>query len=369
MTPAPKGAPWRVHGLDLSYFTGKIEAYLRAKGIAYALVEMDTADFAACARATGVRQMPQIELGDGHWLTDTTPSIAWIEAQFPEPRIAPAAVLPGFVSRLIEDFGDEALWRPALYYRWAKPDDARLMSRRIAAGMMRDIKLPLALRRQIILRRQRRHYLRGEGVTAANSAAVEALYLDTLAALDPVLATRPFVMGARPCEADFGLFASMFRHFFCDPTPAQIMRDRAPHVLAWVSRLWAIAPVDFADAPALETVPADLAPLLALIGRDYLPYLAANAAACAAGDKTVRCTVHGGDFETRSNAYHGWCLDQLRAGFGVLDAADRAMLETWLGADALAVLAAPRDAGVVAAPVLPIAAPPEVPLRDRQWRR
>jgi hypothetical protein len=60
MTPAQQGTPWRVHGLDLSYFTGKIEAYLRAKGIGYQLVEMDTADFAACARATGIRQMPQI---------------------------------------------------------------------------------------------------------------------------------------------------------------------------------------------------------------------------------------------------------------------------------------------------------------------
>jgi glutathione S-transferase len=287
--------------------------------------------------------MPQIELGEGHWLTDTTPAMAWIEANYPSPRIAPTTALTGFVSRLIEDFGDEALWRPALYYRWAKPDDARLMSRRIAAGMMRDIKLPLALRRQFILRRQRHHYLRGEGVTATNSAAVEALYLDTLAILEPILAKRAFVMGARPCEADFGLFASMFRHFFCDPTPAQIMRDRAPHVLAWVTRLWAISPADFADAPTLETVPDDLAPLLALIGRDYLPYLAANSAACAAGAKTVRYVVHGGDFETRSNAYHAWCLDQLRAGFARLTPADRATLETWLGADAVAVLAASRS--------------------------
>ncbi|TFU05773.1 glutathione S-transferase family protein [Polymorphobacter arshaanensis] len=368
MIPAQPGAPWRVHGLDLSYFTGKIEAYLRAKGIAYKLVEMDTAGFAACALATGVRQMPQIELGDGRWLTDTTPSMGWIEAQYPEPRIAPENALVGFVSRLIEDFGDEALWRPALYYRWAKPDDARLMSGRIAAGMLRDIKLPLALRRQFILRRQRHHYLRGEGVTAANSAAVEALYLDSLAVLEPVLATRDFIMGARPCEADFGLFASMFRHFFCDPTPAQIMRDRAPHVLAWVTRLWAISPDDFADAPALETVPADLAPLLALIGRDYLPYLAANAAACAAGDKTVRYTFYGGDFETRCNAYHAWCLDQLRIGFAPLAQSDHAKLETWLGADALAVLVVPRDAGIAVAQVLPIAAPPMTALRDRQWR-
>ena len=35
-----------VHGLDLSYFTGKLEGALRAKGLSYQLAEMDTAAFA-----------------------------------------------------------------------------------------------------------------------------------------------------------------------------------------------------------------------------------------------------------------------------------------------------------------------------------
>ena len=34
------------------------------------------------------------------------------------------------------DAFDEWLWRPALYYRWAFADDARLMSARLAGGML-----------------------------------------------------------------------------------------------------------------------------------------------------------------------------------------------------------------------------------------
>lgn len=367
--PPAAAARWRVHGLDLSYFTGKIEAYLRAKGIGYDLIEMDTAGFRACARATGIAQMPQIELPGGGWLTDTSPTIAWIEANHPEPRITPAVPLLRFVSRLIEDFGDEALWRPALYYRWAKADDARLLGGRLAAGMLRDVPLPLAARRALITWRQRRHYLRDEGVTRANRAAIEALYLDTLAVLEAIFAARAFVLGARPCEGDFGLFASMFRHFFCDPTPARLMRDRAPHVLAWVTRLWALQPDDFANAPPLAVLPADLAPLLALIAADYLPYLAANAAAAAQGAKTVNSSVHGGDFTTATNAYHLWCLDALRADFAALADTDVAVLAPMLGAAGVAVLAAPRDRTVRPAPSLPISAAPAGAPRGRHWQR
>jgi hypothetical protein len=53
-----------------------------------------------------------------------------------------------WLADLLEDFGDEWLWRPALYYRWAFREDARLMSDRLARGMLRDIPLPVALKDQ-----------------------------------------------------------------------------------------------------------------------------------------------------------------------------------------------------------------------------
>jgi hypothetical protein len=47
------------HGLDLSYFTGKLEAYLRAKGVACVPREMTTRSFRDCGRAMGF--LPQVE--------------------------------------------------------------------------------------------------------------------------------------------------------------------------------------------------------------------------------------------------------------------------------------------------------------------
>ena len=193
-----------VRGLDLSYFTGKLEGYLRAKGLPYRLQEMDTASFRALGNRTGVRQMPQLQCQDGRWLTDTPLIIDQLERDHPAASLTPDDPAMAFLAELIEAFGDEHLWRPALYYRWAFAADARLMSGRLADGMFADLPLPRALRRQIALLRQRAVYLRDEGVTRANRSHIEADYLDLLAALDPIFGKRDWLLGNAPTRADIG---------------------------------------------------------------------------------------------------------------------------------------------------------------------
>ena len=361
-------APLAVHGLDLSYFTGKLEAYLRAKGIAYTLHEMTTRSFRDCGRATGVLQMPQVQCADGTWLTDTTLIIRHFERILPEPAITPRDPVVRFVARLIEDFGDESLWRPALYYRWAFADDARLMSRRLARGMLRDVPLPFFLRRQIILRRQQGLYLRRDGVTRATRHAIERLYFAMLAAMETALDDTPFVLGARPCEADFGLFGSMFRHFFSDPTPARIMREVAPRTLAWVTRLWALDPRDFADAPAMQDVPESCRPIVRLVAETHLPYMDANAQATADGAKSVRFIDHGATFGTPVSPYRAWCLDELQTEFSALDDADQKRAGDVIASErATSILRQPRRALAFHPPSLPIKPGGHDRALDRNW--
>ncbi|MFN4228421.1 glutathione S-transferase family protein [Parvibaculum sp.] len=319
-----------VHGLTLSYFTGKLEAYLRAKGIPYRFAEMDTASFRRAGRATGVLQMPQIEMPDGRWLTDTTAIIARFEAEAEGPSMSPSDPATKFVSLLLEDYGDEWLWRPALHYRWSFPEDMTLMSSQIARTMMRDLKLPFWMKRQAILRRQRKVYLAEDGVTSETAPQIEALYLDTLDAMETVLAKRPFLMGERPVEADFGFFGSMFRHFSSDPTPAGIMRARAPHVALWVARLWAVSPREVAAARLPAEAPEDLAPIYAHIVSGYLPYLAANDRALAAGETYVSYEVQGIRWKVPVNPYRAHCLAVLCGHYENLDLVAREKVDCLL---------------------------------------
>ena len=69
---SPAGAPLLVYGTDCSYYTGKLETYLRAKGIGYRLVPFDEQNMQRAARHTGVVQVPQVECPDGSWLVDSS---------------------------------------------------------------------------------------------------------------------------------------------------------------------------------------------------------------------------------------------------------------------------------------------------------
>lgn len=320
-----------LHGLKLSYFTGKLEAYLRVKGIRFRFVGMDTADFRACARATGIAQMPQLETPEGGWLTDTTAIIARFEDAGRGPRLRPAAPAAAFISLLLEDAFDEWLWRPALYYRWAFVEDARLMSRQIARTLLRDVPGPLWLRDLAIRARQRREFLARDGVTRTTAPAIERLYREVLAVLEPVLAKRPFLLGPRPCEADFGLFGSMFRHFSSDPTPAAVMRETAPAVLAWTARLWRIGPEDLSGVAEIVEAPADLDPLLALMTRDHLPELIGHLEAVSAGRRVARFQACGVDWRVPASPYRAECLLALRRAFATLPEAARLEVATRLG--------------------------------------
>ena len=173
MNPSPYKAPFVVHGSDCSYYTGKIEAYLRAKGIDYRLEMFTPLSMRRCVANTGVRQIPQVECPDGSWLLDTTPTIAYLESVCPEPKLSPADPVVRFVSLLLEDYADEWLWRPAMHYRWSYRSTAKLMSAWLAEHLS-TIPAPAVLKRAYWRYRQPTWFVRRDGVNASTRAATPA---------------------------------------------------------------------------------------------------------------------------------------------------------------------------------------------------
>lgn len=340
-----------VHGLDLSYFTGKLETALRLKGLPYRLVEMDTRSFRALGDRVGVRQMPHLETPAGELLTDTHSILDWLDSAHPETPLRPVEPVAAFADVLLECWADEWLWRPALHYRWWFDGDARLMSGRLARGMLRDVPLPLAVRRLLILLRQRRTYLSGDGITRKTAPAVEALFEETLAALQPLFSTQPFLAGTHPTRADAALMGPFFRHFSSDPTPRARMEAKAPAVRDWVERTWSAGPVDGA-LPA--GIPQGLRALASGIVSDFLPAMAANQAAVASGARTVSTRSHGATFVTPPSLYRARRLADLQQRWAALPQPARQLLGEVLG-----------SAGALAAS--PPRLPDRPPRADRSW--
>lgn len=320
-------APYDVYGLDVSYFSGKLEAYLQYKQIPFRRIEATTGVMrGVIVPRTGIGKIPVVHTPDGLWLQDTTPIIDFLEARHPDGAVIPGDPEQAFFSRLLEDYADEWLWRPALHYRWSYPADARLLGRRIAETVLAGVPVPKALAGRFVARRQRAIYVRGDGVTPETRTHVEGVYTTTLARLEAILDDHAFLLGDRPSLADFGFFASMFRHFSLDPTPARIMRDSGPRTYAWVARLWASRRTRTTGAwlPAGRLPPA-WTPLLEDVATGYLPYLHANAVAWRDARRRFDWEVQGVRYRrTPTVQYRVWCRERLQEHFEALPEALKA---------------------------------------------
>lgn len=302
----------KVHGLRISYYTGKMEAYLRYKEIPYDFVVLTRARMGLLKAKTGAAQMPAIELPDGRFMTDTTPMITWFEEQYPDNPVVPKDPMMKFFSYLLEDYAEEWMWRPAMHYRWSYKTDRMHLSRKIVDELMAEESGPAFLKRMFIRRRQHVEYVKRDGVDKNTWDHVESIYLNTLDRLEAIFATRPFLLGDRPTLADFGFFASMFRHFSQDPTASDIMRIRAPGVFAWQARLWN-ARASATKGHELHELPSDLHSMLDDIGEAYLPYLNANALAWQTGQERFDPVVQGAQYRSVPvSQYRVWCLEQLQ---------------------------------------------------------
>ena len=302
----------KLYGLRISYYTGKLEGYLRYKEIPYDFVTLNPRLMRMLRDKTGAAQMPAVELPDGRFMTDTTPMIAWLETQHPNSAVIPNDPLLRFFSHLLEDYAEEWLWRPAMHYRWSYVTDRMHLSRKIVDEMMGSVPVPGAIMRAIIRRRQRGEYVQRDGVDADTWDHVESIYLNTLERLESIFQNRPYLLGDAPTLADFGFFASMFRHFSQDPTASDLMRLRAPGVFSWQARLWN-ARVGTTPYKLLQELPADLKPILKDAGDAYLPYLNDNARAWQQGLKRFDPVIQGVQYgAVPVSQYRVWCLEQLQ---------------------------------------------------------
>ena len=321
----------KVYGLKVSYFTGKLESYLRYKEIPYEFRAMTVKDFKhTIPQKTGAMQMPAVELDDGRWMTDTSPIIDWFETQYPDHPILSGDPVQAFVCRLLEDYADEWMWRSAMHYRWSYPANAKLLARQISDDMGAGLHVPGWLKRNRTEKRQFDNFVKGDGVNDRTRANVEQGYTTLLRVLNEIFEARRYVLGDRPTLADIGLMGPLFRHFSMDPTPAVIMRETAPGVMAWVYRLWnARASREAGDL--VSGIPDDLLPLLKEIGETHLEALCANAEAFAEGRERYDVEVQGTPYTGLPvSRYRVWCLEMLQKRYRALAENARTSLETLL---------------------------------------
>lgn len=327
----------RVWGVSVSYFTGKLESYLRYKRLPYEM-QHPFADQDRIRQQVGAIQVPLIERDDGRWMTDTTPTILALEKEHPERPILPDDPVVRFVALLIEDYADEWLWRSAMHYRWSYEHDRELLSRILADEITAHLRVPRFVRRHMLKLRQRIGWVVNDGVNHATREHVELGYRTALNNMTQMLRDRPYLLGTTPSIADIGLMGPMLRHFGQDPTPAEIMRNEAPSVYEWLARVWNAGSNDGA-AGFDDHVPDDAGPMLAEIAATHLIQLRDNALGYHRGQSHFDMTVQGCRYHRIPvSRYRVWCLERLRGHYQGLGDEDQEAVRSLLAYPECALL-------------------------------
>lgn len=277
-------APYILHAMPGSLYSGKARAYLRKQHVDFVEHAAGRPRFRAeIVPRIGRWIIPVLETPQGELIQDGADIIAHFEARG-------LARLPAYagspvqrvVSRIFELFGGEGMVRPAMHYRWNF--DAENLD-----FLMQDFSGPLApgadmqARREIFASSSARMRQAAAifGVNAATAPAIEQSYETFLALFEAHLETTPYLLGGAPTVGDYGLFAPLFAHLGRDPYPAMRMKQTAWRVWRWVERMNAPGPDageyvdDSEDLFANDAVPDTLRALLAFVAQDYLPEIRA----------------------------------------------------------------------------------------------
>jgi glutathione S-transferase len=319
---------YRIIGAEMSPYSVKVRSYFRYKAIPHQWILRNADSQAEFEKHARMPIIPLVVTPEEKGIQDSTPIIDAMEKLYPELSIHPDDPVAGFISALIEEFGDEWGNKWMFHYRWARDVD-QISS----AGRIARMRSPTAseqeheaFARQVRARMVDRVWFVGSN--AVTAPQIEAGFLRMLGLLDNHLASRPYLFGRRPAFGDFGLWGQIYQ-MWTDPTAGAIIGGGAPHVLDWVQRmLWPKAEGNFENWSALEPT---LMPILTKqVGRQFMPWTCANEKALADAKEEFSVTLGDEIWTQKPQKYHARSLGMLRARYAAV--ADKAALDPVLEA-------------------------------------
>jgi len=265
-------------------------------------------------------------------MIDSTPQIRRLEAEYSGRSIIPPDPGMAFLDALVEDYADEWLTKAMFHYRWAFEPDIAKASQVLALHhhLQLDAEGLAGAAQQFGERQVGRLGVVGSNATTA--PVIEGSYERFLRIFSELLVGQTFVLGERPGTGDFGIFGQLSQLILFDPTSARVAERVAPRVVAWMDSVedlswWEVSDDGWLGRDAAASV---LRPLLGEIGRVYVPFLLANAAALSSGTEQVECEIDGQKWVQQSFPYQGKCLRWLREARAALAAGDREFVDQTL---------------------------------------
>lgn len=130
-----------LYQFELSPYADKVRRVLRLKGLAFDCVEVPVTSPKTYRHISPTGKFPAL-VHDGKTIVDSTDICRYLDAQFPEPRVAPDDPRDAALATILEDWADEALYFYDLTMRnWPQNRDWFLddLLHHVKPGFMRNL--------------------------------------------------------------------------------------------------------------------------------------------------------------------------------------------------------------------------------------
>lgn len=293
---------YTVHGLTRSYFTRKVTSYLDYTGRPWRLEACPPNLHTEATEAGWTGGIPVVTDPTGHLMWDSTTIIEHLDTQTePERTSTPTDPTLRFLSYLIDDFSDEWFYRPAVGSRWNYPGNTEAAGWQIAEELSSLIGMPGGFTRENVVTTMTANCPKLGVVDGSIDAWMSDVVAPWFDALEGHLGDG-YLLGDRPCLADFAVAGANLAHFVGDPVCRDLVDEHSPAAVAHTHRLAMPHRQVFGDWAA--GVPDSLVAVIAQMGRHYLPWVAA-----AAVEGSGMVTIGDHTIEIRSSAF----LDNARS--------------------------------------------------------
>lgn len=284
-----------------------------------------------------VRLLPTFFFPDGENgalvpVTDSTPIIRRLETEYAGRSVIPNDPTLRFINDLIEDYADEWLTKAMFHFRWAHEADWKNAAPLLVYWGMNTAPENMANEAAANFAKRQIDRLYVVGSNDITAETIESSYTRLIEILDNLIARKGFVLGARPSSADFALFGQLTQLAIVEPTSAAITKQVSQRVRAWVDLMEDLSGLDPSDDDwfSAEDAAEALAPLMAEIGRTYVPAMLANAKAVMAGEATFDTEIDGRAWTQPTFKYQAKCLHWLRQDHAGLSGNERGAVDALL---------------------------------------
>ncbi len=328
-------------GNELSFFTRKLEAQLRFQLIPWHYQFKTEARRKELEAKAGTHFIPLLSTPD-RWLLQDTISIGpFLNERFSAMPVIPDTPLQRALCFILEDAFNHWLGRVCVHSRWCYPDNVAWVGPRFSANIMLDRSIDVPFTDEEL------HQLGhlgpamnqgfGQNACAVNgvgpeqAAAVQADFREMLDVLSAHFAHHRFLLGGRPCLADFALAGASTAHFITAPEPNSWLGQPEAMLTQYTEPFFSDDGLTTGSWSDDNALPDTLSDVLDYFAKTYFVSSAANVTAGLAGEKFYEYDIGHGVTRARTARRLNQARLHVKAELNRCHARDDAALQAMLG--------------------------------------